>query len=60
MDIIYCDGSKAFDAVSHNILIVKLMKCGLDETTASWTENYQAQRTEVSGTKSSYRPRLLQ
>ncbi|KAJ7410213.1 hypothetical protein WISP_109926 [Willisornis vidua] len=31
MDIVYLDFSKAFDTVSHNILINKLRKCGLDE-----------------------------
>jgi len=31
MDAVYLDFSKAFDAVSHNILLGKLRKCGLDE-----------------------------
>lgn len=53
MDIVYCDGSKAFDTVSHNVLIDNLMKCGLDEWTVSWIENCQAQRIVISGTKSS-------
>ncbi|PKU38768.1 rna-directed dna polymerase from mobile element jockey- hypothetical protein [Limosa lapponica baueri] len=30
-DVTYLDSSKAFDTVSHNILIRKLRKCGLDE-----------------------------
>ncbi|GAB0207135.1 mitochondrial enolase superfamily member 1 [Grus japonensis] len=31
VDVVYLDFSKAFDTVSHNILIGKLRKCGLDE-----------------------------
>lgn len=30
MDAVYFDSSKAFDTVSHNILIDKRMKYGLD------------------------------
>ncbi|GAB0186351.1 mitochondrial enolase superfamily member 1 [Grus japonensis] len=35
VDVAYLDFSKAFDTVSHNILIGKLRKCGLDEWTVS-------------------------
>ena len=31
VDVVYLDFSKAFDTVSHNIFIDKLMKCGLDK-----------------------------
>ena len=31
VDVIYLDIIKAFDTVSHNILIMKLRKCGIDE-----------------------------
>ena len=40
VDIVYLDFSKAFDTVSHKILIEKLMKYGLDEQTGSWIENW--------------------
>lgn len=38
-DALYLDFSKAFNAVSYNILIDKLTKCGLDQWTVRWTEN---------------------
>lgn len=33
------DFSEAFDSVSHNILLDKLVKCGLEKWTARWSEN---------------------
>jgi len=33
VDVVYLDFSKAFDTISHNILIGKLRKCGLGEWT---------------------------
>jgi len=32
VDVVYLNFSKAFDTVSHNILLGKLRKCGLDES----------------------------
>jgi len=59
VDVVYLDFSKAFDTVSHNILPWKLRKCGLDEWTVKWIENWlngRAQRVVISGVKSSWRP----
>jgi len=39
VDVVYLDFSKAFDMDSHNILLGKLGKCGLDEWTVRWIEN---------------------
>lgn len=37
--IVYLDFSDIFDAVSYKILIVKLMKCRLEEQTGRWIQN---------------------
>ncbi|PKU47143.1 rna-directed dna polymerase from mobile element jockey- hypothetical protein [Limosa lapponica baueri] len=58
VDVVYLDFSKAFDTVSHSILIGKLRKCGLDEWTVRWIENWlkdRAQRVMIRGTESSWR-----
>jgi len=59
VDVAYLDFGKAFDAVSHNILIGKLRKHGVDEWAVRWFENLLnggAQRVVNSGTESSWRP----
>uniref|UniRef100_A0A8B9Q7B9 Reverse transcriptase domain-containing protein n=1 Tax=Apteryx owenii TaxID=8824 RepID=A0A8B9Q7B9_APTOW len=59
VDVVNLDFSKAFDTVSHSILIDKLRKCGLDEWTVRWIENWlngRAQRVVISGAESSWRP----
>jgi len=40
VDVVYLDFSKAFNTISHNILLGKLRKCGLDEWSARWIENW--------------------
>ncbi|GAB0209533.1 mitochondrial enolase superfamily member 1 [Grus japonensis] len=58
VDVVYLDFSKAFDTVSHNILISKLRKCGLDEWILRWVENWlngRAQRVVISVAGSSWR-----
>jgi len=46
VDVVYLDFSKAFNTVSHNILLGKLRKCGLDEWSVRWIENWLNGRTQ--------------
>ncbi|PKU29150.1 rna-directed dna polymerase from mobile element jockey- hypothetical protein [Limosa lapponica baueri] len=58
-DVIYLDFSEAFDTVSHNILIRKLRKCGLDDGIVRWIESWLCDRTQrvvINGAGSSWRP----
>ena len=58
-DIVYLDFSKAFDTVSHSILLQKLAARGLDRYTLGWIRSWlegRAQRVVVNGIKSSWRP----
>ncbi|GAB0209063.1 mitochondrial enolase superfamily member 1 [Grus japonensis] len=59
VDVVYLKFSKAFDTVSRKILVSKLRKCGLDEWTVRWVENWlngRAQSVVISGAESSWRP----
>jgi len=59
VDVVYLDFSKAFNTVSHNILLGKLRKCGLDEWSVRWIENWlngKTQRVVISDAESSWRP----
>ena len=50
--------SKAFDTVSHDTLVAKLRKRGMDEWTVRWVENWltgRAQRVVIGGTESGWR-----
>ncbi|GAB0179539.1 mitochondrial enolase superfamily member 1 [Grus japonensis] len=54
--IVYLDFSKAFDTVSHSILLEKLAAHGLDGHMLCWVKNYLdcwAQRVGANGVKSS-------
>ncbi|NXX73772.1 RTJK polymerase, partial [Urocolius indicus] len=55
----YLDFSKAFDTVSHSILLEKLAVLGLDGQPLSQVKNWldgQVQRVMVNGVKSSWWP----
>ncbi|MCQ4179445.1 hypothetical protein FK518_28250, partial [Klebsiella pneumoniae] len=57
VDVVYLDFSKAFDIISHSILLEKLAAYGLDGRTLHWVKNWldgQAQRVAVNGVKSSW------
>ena len=59
VEVFYLSFSKAFDTVSHNILLGKLRKCGLHEWSVRWIENRlngRTQRVVISGAESSWRP----
>ena len=59
VDVVYLDFSKAFDTVSHSILLQKLADRGLDRYILCWVRNWlegRAQRVVVNGVKSSWRP----
>ncbi|RMC06839.1 hypothetical protein DUI87_16288 [Hirundo rustica rustica] len=51
VDVVYLDFSKAFDTVSHSILLDKLAAHGLDRSTLRWVRNWldgRAQRVMVN------------
>ena len=57
VDVVYLDFSKAFDTVSHSILLEKLAACGLDRYTLCWVKIWldgQPQRVVVNRVKSSW------
>ncbi|GAB0209629.1 mitochondrial enolase superfamily member 1 [Grus japonensis] len=57
VDVVYLDFSKAFDTISHSILLEKMAAHGLDGHMLHWVKNWldvQAQRVVVNGVKSSW------
>ncbi|KAK4832496.1 hypothetical protein QYF61_023543 [Mycteria americana] len=59
VDVVYLDFSKAFDTVSHSILLENLAAHGLDGCALRWVKNWldgRAQRVVVNGVYSSWRP----
>ncbi|KAK4811142.1 LOW QUALITY PROTEIN: hypothetical protein QYF61_019773 [Mycteria americana] len=59
VDVVFLDFSKAFDTISHRILLEKLAAHGLHGRMLRWVKNWlagRAQRVVVNGVKSSWRP----
>ncbi|GAB0202783.1 mitochondrial enolase superfamily member 1 [Grus japonensis] len=59
VDVVCLDFSKAFDTISHSILLEKLAAHGLDKCTLHWVKNWLAgwaQRVVVNAVKSSWWP----
>jgi len=55
--VVYLGFSKAFDSISHSILLEKLTVHGLDGCTLHWVINWldaRAQRVVVNGVKSGW------
>ena len=53
---VFLDLKKAFDCVSHDILLTKLQKLGIDDITLKWFTDYLSDRyqyTDIGGFKSS-------
>jgi len=58
VDVVYLDFSKAFDTVSHDILINKLGKYNLDGATMRWVHNWLDNRTQkvvINGSQSCWK-----
>ncbi|GAB0207904.1 mitochondrial enolase superfamily member 1 [Grus japonensis] len=59
VDVIFLDFSKAFDTVSHSILLDKMSSIQFDKNIARWVSNWltgRAQRVMVNGVTSGWRP----
>ena len=53
-DVIYFDISKAFDTVSHGILLKKLWSIGITSTLWSWFKDYLSNRYQRVTINNSY------
>ena len=58
VDIVFLDFRKAFNTVSHPVLIKKLGDCGVDTHTVKWVTNWlegRTQRVVVDGSFSTWK-----
>ena len=46
--VILIDLSKAFDSLSHNLLLGKLQDLGTSESSTKWFESYSAERDQTT------------
>lgn len=56
LEVVYTDFSKAFDKISHKLLIAKLAKIGIHSALLNWLQSYisgRMQYVNVLGTRSS-------
>ncbi|KAK4809950.1 LOW QUALITY PROTEIN: hypothetical protein QYF61_002907 [Mycteria americana] len=59
VDVAYLDFSKAFNMVSHSLLLEKLMRCSLDKGSMQWVGNWLTgctQRVVVNSSFSNWQP----
>jgi len=56
VDVVYLGFSKAFDTVSHSILVMKLRKCRIDEWMVRRIENWLTGRAQSCQQQSGWRP----
>jgi len=59
VDVVYFDFSKAFNTISHNILLGKLRKCGLGEWSVRWIENWLNGRTPAGQSRDQTQPEFM-
>ena len=60
---IFMDYKKAFDSISHEILIDKLKGCNISKAALAWLRNYltgRQQRTMVNGVKSNWKTLFME
>ena len=54
---IFCDLTKGFDCVNHDVLTAKFERCGIQESTLNWFKSYLSnirQRTKLSINKDQF------
>lgn len=63
VESVHLRSCEAFNVVSHSVLIIRLVQCGLDKRTTKWVENWLCccwtQRGLTSSAKSNWQPALV-